>query len=85
MVLVGPAVEVASASRLSGRWTIQPTPHPVMTGSFLCGVSCTSATACSTVGRYSNTAGTDLALAERWNGTEWTIQGYRRWNYVNRA
>jgi hypothetical protein len=38
------------------------------------GVSCTSATACTAVGAYRNSAGEDVTLAERWNGTEWTIE-----------
>jgi hypothetical protein len=36
-------------------------------------VSCTSATTCTAVGNY-NTAGKDVTLAERWNGTGWAIQ-----------
>jgi hypothetical protein len=37
-------------------------------------VSCTSASACTAVGSYTNSAGTSVALAERWNGKAWTIQ-----------
>jgi hypothetical protein len=37
-------------------------------------VSCTSATACTAVGHYQNGAGTRVTLAERWDGTSWTIQ-----------
>jgi len=36
-------------------------------------VSCTSATACTAAGFYSN-ATTPVTLAERWNGTKWSIQ-----------
>jgi hypothetical protein len=36
-------------------------------------VSCTSATACTAAGFYSN-ATTTVTLAERWNGTTWSIQ-----------
>lgn len=56
-------------------WTIQSTPNP--TGSTLNrleGVSCTSSTACTAAGFYHNSSGTELALAETWNGTSWTIQ-----------
>ena len=42
--------------------------------SVLQGVSCTSATACTAVGDYVNRDGTQVTLAERWNGTSWTIQ-----------
>jgi len=57
-------------------WTIQPTPTPSgATFIYLFGVSCTSATACTAVGSYENSAGTASApLAERWDGTDWTIQ-----------
>jgi hypothetical protein len=42
--------------------------------SYLYGVSCTSATACTAVGYYTNSGGTDVTLAEGWNGTSWAIQ-----------
>jgi hypothetical protein len=56
-------------------WSIETTPNT--TGgseSGLSGVSCTSATACSAVGSYVNSTGTQVTLAEVWNGTSWTIQ-----------
>ena len=55
-------------------WTIQPVPSP--TGGYsivLDGVSCTSSSACTAVGNYTKSASL-VALAERWNGTAWTIQ-----------
>jgi hypothetical protein len=58
-------------------WTIQPTPNPTgATNSNMSGVSCTSATACTAAGSYfilsdQPAGGT---LAERWDGTSWTIQ-----------
>jgi hypothetical protein len=68
--------QVALAERWDGTaWTIQTTPNP--TGarrSSLSGVSCTSATACTAVGNYKNSAGRQVTLAERWEGTRWTIQ-----------
>jgi len=52
-------------------WTIEPTPKLAGTGDFeLSGVSCTSATACTAVGR--GPAG--ATLAEAWNGKKWTIE-----------
>ena len=67
---------VALAERWNGTsWTIQQTPNPSSaSSSVLNGVSCYSATACTAVGSYTNSAGTQLALAEAWNGTSWTIQ-----------
>ncbi|HEU4682194.1 MAG TPA: S8 family serine peptidase, partial [Gemmatimonadales bacterium] len=64
------------AERWNGTsWSIQATPNPVGgTGVRLEGVSCSSATACTAVGRYTDSSGNGATLAERWNGTEWTIQ-----------
>lgn len=70
---------VTLAERWNGTsWTVQPTPNPLgADSSDLKGVSCTSATACTAVGSYTSyvgTEGTQATLAERWNGTSWTIQ-----------
>jgi hypothetical protein len=60
-------------------WVIQPTPHPQTTKGSplvrlgLSGVSCTSATACTAVGGYSD-LGNNLTLAEAWNGNTWAIE-----------
>ena len=64
------------AERWNGtEWTIQPTPNPAgASQSILSGVSCTSASACAAVGNYIKSTGGNLTLAERWNGTKWTIQ-----------
>ena len=64
---------LASAAAASG-WSIQHTPNPAGgSGSILNGVSCTSASACTAVGDSSNGTAT-VTLAERWNGTRWSIQ-----------
>jgi hypothetical protein len=56
-------------------WQLQATPNPSgAKESYLRAISCPSATACTTVGQYVNSAGLAVTLAERWNGTEWTIQ-----------
>jgi hypothetical protein len=56
-------------------WSIQPTPSVTgASGSELYDVSCVSATACVAVGWYVNGAGTNVTLAERWNGSEWSVQ-----------
>jgi|SRR5665213_1027371 len=55
-------------------WTMQTTPNPSgATGSNLNAVSCSSATACTAVGYYYSSSG-QVTLAERWNGTSWTVQ-----------
>jgi hypothetical protein len=62
-------------------WTTKPTinPNPTDADSFFDGVSCTSASACTAVGvsinhANANPPGQIFTLAERWNGTAWTIQ-----------
>jgi|HubBroStandDraft_2_1064218.scaffolds.fasta_scaffold00208_2 hypothetical protein len=57
-------------------WRFTTTPDPSETvDSYLRGVSCTAAAACTAVGNYEvkGKAGEKL-LAERWNGKEWTLQ-----------
>ena len=65
------------AERWNGtRWSIQHTPNPPGAAeSYLPGVSCSSASACTAVGNYLRYNGTKtFTLAERWNGTGWSIQ-----------
>jgi hypothetical protein len=38
------------------------------------GVSCLSASACTVVGYSFNTSGNEFTLAERWNGSHWSIE-----------
>jgi len=68
-------VSVTMAQRWDGSsWTIQATPNPTVIGdSILSGVSCASTTACIGTGHY-NSSGRDTVLAERWDGSGWTIQ-----------
>jgi hypothetical protein len=70
----------ASNSRLlverwgGARWRLQSAPVPPGAQfSKLTGVSCTAAASCIAVGDYVNSSGADVTLAERWNGTSWTI------------
>jgi hypothetical protein len=56
-------------------WQIQSTP--VLSGatnSALEAVSCSAADLCTAVGRYNNQSGRTLTLAERWNGSTWSVQ-----------
>ena len=56
-------------------WKIQPVPSPAghpLSGFFA--VSCPSARACTAVGAQTDTHGSSTPLAERWNGTGWSIQ-----------
>lgn len=56
-------------------WSLLPdAPAPANTeDSFLLGLSCTGASACTATGINFTTAGSQ-ALAERWNGSQWTLQ-----------
>ncbi len=58
-------------------WSIQPTPNPSReTRNLLWAVSCSSTKACIAVGStaYHTHSRRTVTLAERWNGTTWTIQ-----------
>jgi hypothetical protein len=55
-------------------WTLTPTPATGGTNAELYGVSCTSADACTAAGSYDNSSVTQVTLAERWDGTAWSIQ-----------
>src|SRR5207237_933632 len=67
---------VTLAERWSGNsWSVQSTPNPSgAQSSVLAGVSCSSTTACTGVGSSVNSAGVQVTLAERWNGTSWVVQ-----------
>jgi IPT/TIG domain len=63
----------AFANVFGWTWAVQSTPGPVeATASKLFDTSCTSSSACVAVGD-SVQSGNDAALAERWNGTEWSV------------
>jgi hypothetical protein len=64
------------AERWNGStWSIQPTPNPPgAAGGNLNAASCVSGSACTAVGSTSNSRGTSLTLAQRWDGRTWRIQ-----------
>jgi len=75
------AAQVSQHATASSRtWTIQKTPNqPLADINALSSVSCTSAKACTAVGTYSLTLASPIgALAERWNGTSWSLQAPAR-------
>jgi hypothetical protein len=57
-------------------WAVQSMPNPsISVGTFLLGVSCASADACTAVGQYQySNLGLFQTLAEVWNGAEWTLR-----------
>ena len=64
------------AERWDGsRWRRQRTPGIAGSqGMVFDGVSCSSRRACVAVGSYTDAAGTQLPLAERWDGALWRIE-----------
>ncbi len=86
-VAVGSATSIASvvsppwptlAEAWNGTvWSVEPTPNPTgADNASLTAVSCASPTACTAVGGSFFPANPNLQspLAERWNGTRWSIQ-----------
>jgi hypothetical protein len=56
-------------------WKEQTTPKPAgATEAGLNDVSCTSPSACMTVGAYVNSSGVYVPMAEQWNGEAWSVQ-----------
>lgn len=57
------------------KWTVRNVPQPANNGGVaLTGVSCTAPNACTAVGAYFTRSVKQVALAERWNGSAWTMQ-----------
>jgi hypothetical protein len=62
------------------RWSTQATPNPDADatynnpGRLLTSVSCSSSSACTAVGPYTDVYSEAVALAERWNGKAWAVQ-----------
>jgi hypothetical protein len=56
-------------------WLVRATPNPAgSTGTGFNAVSCTSQRACTAAGSYLKASGAGASLAERWNGSRWTLQ-----------
>ncbi len=72
----GSGVTVTLAEAWNGTsWSMEATPNPSSaTKDVLSGVSCTAADACTAVGFYVNGSGVEVALAEAWNGTSWSME-----------
>jgi hypothetical protein len=70
------ATETMLAERWNGhKWSVMRLVRPPgATNSFLTGVSCTSARACTAVGSVYVPSTGGGPVAERWNGSRWTVQ-----------
>jgi hypothetical protein len=75
-VAVGWSNEHTLVERWNGKeWSVQEPPAPTgAKASYLQSVSCTSSEACIAGGAFYNSAGKFMPLAERWNGTAWSVQ-----------
>jgi hypothetical protein len=69
-------IERTLVERWNGkRWSIFRSPNPTgSTAANLGAVSCRSTSVCTAVGSYRDGEGDQLPVAERWNGTRWSIQ-----------
>jgi hypothetical protein len=68
------AESTLAEARTTSGWSIKTTPNPAgSTGDTLMGVSCWTAGGCIAVGQDKNTAGHDVTLAEKWNGSTWAV------------
>jgi hypothetical protein len=74
----GAGVAVTLAEHWDGAaWSVQTTPNSSgATSSVLNGLACAGAAGatCTAVGDWFNSSGVEAPLAERWNGTGWSIQ-----------
>jgi hypothetical protein len=67
------ALAFTAAIADAAAWSTQTVPVPVVAYGQLSGVSCPSAASCIAVGSYPTATG-DVALAQRWNGSQWLPQ-----------
>ncbi|MCU1428399.1 MAG: hypothetical protein JWL83_2399 [Actinomycetia bacterium] len=71
----GSGIQHALAETWDGTtWTVTPSADPPGSVEAVLGsVSCVSVTSCSAVGRYTDSPSSYKTLAQRWDGTQWTI------------
>jgi hypothetical protein len=74
---VGKAGGKPVAERWNGsEWSLSSMPNPAgASGAALGAVSCAAVTSCMAVGSFHEGSGFEKTLAERYNGSEWTIVG----------
>lgn len=81
LAAVGLGAMRADAGRAapSPHWTVVPAATPAASQEpGLFGVSCRSATGCIAVGSFARRGAGRMPLAERWNGTRWSIEAAPR-------
>ncbi len=71
----GGAGVTLAGQRAGAHWSLQRTaPLPGARAALLFGVSCVSETACTAVGSGTGRTGRTRPLAERWDGSRWSVQ-----------
>ena len=71
----GAALAAPSAAvRAHPAWRLEHSPNVTVPGGQIESVACSSSGACTAVGSAVGRSGLDRTLAERWNGTSWTLQ-----------
>ncbi len=74
-----PGSLVAPAAPAARGWRLETAPNvAALPNGSLAAESCANTSACTAVGDYENAAGVEVALAERWNGSAWRVQGRPR-------
>jgi hypothetical protein len=74
------AVRPLAATWDGSNWSVQsvPLPAPSVTAAALQAVSCSASNSCEAVGYYTPSGTTGyVALAERWDGSRWSVQPIR--------
>src|SRR5439155_10539916 len=71
---VGGALTALAVRWNGSAWSLLIVPSPGGKNAELLSVSCHSATQCTAVGDYYTSADASLTLAERWDGSTWTVQ-----------
>ncbi len=71
-IMIGVGVDGAQAAGTT--WTVVRSPNATLSGGTIHAVSCSAPKACTAVGTNLNTAGINVTLAERWDGTNWQRQ-----------
>jgi hypothetical protein len=74
IVAVVAALTVVPASASAASWSQMTTTNPSTSSNQLWDLSCTSTSACTAVGRYTDSENHGVTLAERWNGSTWSTQ-----------
>ena len=74
-VLDGLSAGRTLAERWAGHaWTLQQAAVTTSAAGTLYSVSCTSASACTAVGEFETDGGAVVPVAERWNGSAWSLE-----------